>query len=173
MHATRICVYVCTYKLSRNWPGTSRKRAREDDEHRTKANYDALKVPALREMRRAKKLKQAGLKADLIRRLKQADHPSEPPDQADQPPEPPDQADQPPEPPDQADQLSDWLSAQDIDDMYAERPRRHNIMKRIMEKAVSRVCNVTGMTYYKISMAKKRHYPGGGLCQLVKYWKPN
>ena len=144
--------------------GTSpSKQAREDDENRTKANYDALTVPALREMCRAKKLKQAGLKADLIRRLKQADHPSEPPDQADQQPEPQDQADQP----------SDWLSAQDIDDMYAERPRRHNTMKRIMEKAVSRVCNVTGMTYYKISVAKKRHYPGGGLCQLVKYWKPN
>ena len=130
-----------------NWPGTSRKRAREDDENRTKANYDALKVPALREMCRAKKLKQTGLKADLICRLMQADHPSEPPDQADQPP--------------------DWLSAKDIDNMYAESPHHYNTMKRLMERAESRTCNVTGMTPYKISAAPPMRHPQYGVYQVI------
>jgi hypothetical protein len=77
------------------------EQAGEDDENLTKADYQAMKVLALRAMCRNKNLKQTGLKDMLISRLMGEDPferaPFKPPatEPADQPPEPP-------APPDQA-----------------------------------------------------------------------
>jgi hypothetical protein len=77
------------------------EQAGEDDENLTKADYQAMKVLALRAMCRNKNLKQTGLKDMLISRLMGEDPferaPFKPPatEPADQPPElpaPPDQA---------------------------------------------------------------------------------
>ena len=191
--------------------GTSpSKQAGKDDENFIDAGYEAMKVLDLRAMCRDKKLKQIGLKADLISRLRgedslegppfkrfqrpsleQADQPPEhpaPPDQGGQPSNHPDQADQPPEPrapPDQADQpanlandvqnicgtgSADWLSAQEVQNMCA--PNHGKIMERVMERAQTRECKVTGLTLYKILVDPPMRLPRvNGLHQVV-IWFP-
>ena len=69
---------------------------------------------------------------------------------------------------------SDWISAQDIDNMYDQSPKHHNTMKRIMEEAESRVCNVTGVAHYNISVSTPMYHPHAGVCQLVTWraWRP-
>ena len=121
------------------------------------------------------------------RSLEQADQPPEPPappDQVGQPPNCPDQVDKPPEPPappDQAGQpanladdvqnkCADWLSAQDVQNRCA--PKHGKIMERVMERAQTRKCEITGRTLYKISVHPPMRHPRvNGLNQCV-IWSP-
>ena len=162
-------------------PGTSpSKQAGQDDENFIDGDYETIDFRA---MCRDKKLTQTGIKADLISRLRGEDSLEGPPfkrfkrpslEKADQPPEPPAPPDQAGQPANLADDVqnkcADWLSAQDVQNRCA--PKHGKIMDRVMQRAQTRKCDITGQTLYKIAVYPPMRHPGvNGLNQCV-IWSP-